>query len=307
MPDMKLYETILIIGGGLIGSSLARACMEHKAADTVLITDKDAAVRKSLTDLAIADDVPESAPASAAMADLVILAVPPGAMSAAASEIAGHMKPGTMLTDVGSIKASIVDSITPLMPDGVEFIGGHPIAGTENSGPEAGFASLFNDRWCILTPKNETSENAQKLKQFWETLGSEVAFMEPKHHDLVLATTSHLPHLIAYGLVGTATDMETVTKGEVVKYSAAGFRDFTRIAASNPVMWRDVFLGNREAVLEVLGRYIEDLTALKRAIRWGDGDTLMREFSKTRDIRKRIIDAGQDSAAPNFGRDEQDD
>lgn len=304
---MKLYETILIIGGGLIGSSLAWACKEHKAAGTVLITDKDAAVRNSLLSLAIADDVPENAPASAAKADLVILAVPPGAMSAAASEIARHMKPGAVLTDVGSIKASIVDSITPLMQDGVEFIGGHPIAGTENSGPEAGFASLFNDRWCILTPKDEESANAQKLKQFWECLGSEVAFMEPKHHDLVLATTSHLPHLIAYGLVGTATDMETVTKGEVVKYSAAGFRDFTRIAASNPVMWRDVFLGNREAVLEVLGRYIEDLTALKRAIRWGDGDTLMREFSKTRDIRKRIIDAGQDNAAPNFGRDEQDD
>ncbi|PHR92541.1 MAG: cyclohexadienyl dehydrogenase [Robiginitomaculum sp.] len=299
----RAFETVLVVGGGLIGSSIARACKAYNVVGKLIITDTNPDVRASLSALDIADEVASSAHGVAAQADLVILAVPPGAMATALSGFADVLTPSCLITDVGSIKASIIKDITPLLPKNVEFIGAHPIAGTENSGPEAGFASLFDKRWCILTPEDETSTSAQKLKEFWEALGSQVAFMDAKRHDLVLATTSHLPHLIAYALVGTATDMETVTRNEVVKYSAGGFRDFTRIAASDPVMWRDVFLGNSEAVLEVLGRYIEDLTALKKSIRWGEGDVLLKEFTKTRTIRERIIDAGQDSAAPNFGRD----
>lgn len=302
-----VFETVLVVGGGLIGSSLARACREHGAADTLIITDKSADVRARLSALEIADEVAPSAKSAAARADLIILAVPSGAMARALSDFADVLKPDCLISDVGSIKGAVIKDVTPLLPDGVEFIGAHPIAGTENSGPEAGFASLFEQRWCILTPEDAQSASAVKLKAFWERLGSQVEFMDAERHDLVLATTSHLPHLIAYALVGTATDMETVTRKEVVKYSAGGFRDFTRIAASDPVMWRDVFLGNRDAVLEVLGRYIEDLTALKKSIRWGEGDVLLREFTKTRTIRERIIDAGQDSATPNFGRDVQDD
>lgn len=305
MTTQHIYENILIVGGGLIGSSLARACKEYGAAGRIVMTDRDAAVCVSLRTLDICDEVTDSA--NPADADLVILAVPPGSIADTAKALLPNMKQGATLTDVGSVKADVVANIAPHLPDNIEFIGGHPIAGTEQSGPEAGFASLFTGRWCILTPENEDSTAAQTLKKFWQALGSRVAFMDAKHHDLVLATTSHLPHLIAYALVGTATDMETVTRGEVVKYSAGGFRDFTRIAASDPVMWRDVFLQNKDAVLDVLGRYIEDLTALKKAVRWGDGETLLKEFTKTRDIRTRIIDAGQDSAEPNFGRDVADD
>lgn len=301
-----VFDTVLIIGGGLIGSSLARACRAHGAAKTIMMADKDEGVRSRLRDLAIVDKVIDDIENCSDIknVNLVILAVPPGAMAKAVSQIAPLLPDGCLVSDVGSIKESIEREVAPLLPNGAEFIGGHPIAGTEKSGPDAGFSSLFENRWCILTPSDESSQSAQKLKLFWENLGSEVAFMDAKRHDLVLATTSHLPHLIAYALVGTATDMETVTRNEVVKYSAGGFRDFTRIAASDPVMWRDVFLGNRDAVLDVLGRYIEDLTALKKSIRWGDGDVLLKEFTKTRNIRERIIDAGQDSAAPNFGRDQ---
>jgi len=305
MAVQNVYDNVLIVGGGLIGSSIARACREFGAAKQVTIADTNADVRSSLNGLEICDEVTETADPSDA--DLVILAVPPGSISSVAATLLPHMKEGATMTDVGSVKANVVEKITAILPEGISFIGGHPIAGTEQSGPEAGFASLFTDRWCILTPHNnqvdETAPAAQKLEQFWQAIGSRIAFMDAKHHDLVLATTSHLPHLIAYALVGTATDMETVTRGEVVKYSAGGFRDFTRIAASDPVMWRDVFLQNKDAVLDVLGRYIEDLTALKKAVRWGDGETLLKEFTKTRDIRTRIIDAGQDSAEPNFGRD----
>lgn len=304
MTMKNLFEKVLIIGGGLIGSSIARACQAYDVCDQTVIYDIDADVRARLKKLKVGDTVAEELAASVAQANLIILAVPPGRMGAVTKSISTHVKLGTIVSDVGSVKESIVNAVTPELARGVVFIGGHPIAGTEHSGPDAGFASLFQDRWCILTPEDEESPEAQLLKRFWEALGSEVAFMEAKRHDLVLATTSHLPHLIAYALVGTATDMETVTRNEVVKYSAGGFRDFTRIAASSPEMWRDVFLGNREGVLEVLGRYIEDITALKRAIRWSDGETLLSEFTKTRDIRKRIIDAGQDSAAPNFGRDQ---
>jgi cyclohexadieny/prephenate dehydrogenase len=306
METNSIFEHVLIIGGGLIGSSIARACRENRVCTTLTITDMQDDVCARLEKLGIAENVSRNAAESAAHADLVILAVPPGKMGEVAAEIASSLKPGTIVSDVGSIKSSILKEVGPLIPDGVTFIGGHPIAGTEKSGPDAGFATLFKDRWCILTPENSESAEAQKLKRFWESLGSEVAFMDAKRHDLVLATTSHLPHLIAYALVGTATDMETVTRNEVVKYSAGGFRDFTRIAASDPEMWRDVFLGNREGVLEVLGRYIEDLTALKKAIRWSEGDTLLAEFTKTRNIRKRIIEAGQDSPEPNFGRDHAD-
>ena len=298
-----LYKNILIVGGGLIGSSFARACMERRVAGHLIITDHSAKVRARLRELSIADDVEDDAARAVKTADLILLAVPPGVMATVVKQLTGYIKPGCVISDVGSVKASIINEITPLLPEGAVFIGGHPIAGTENSGPDAGFASLFEERWCILTPEDETTREAQILKRLWESLGSKVAFMDAARHDLILATTSHLPHLIAYALVGTATDMETVTRNEVVKYSAGGFRDFTRIAASDPVMWRDVFLGNREAVLDVLGRYIEDLTALKKAIRWGEGETLLKEFTKTRDIRERIIDAGQESAAPNFGRD----
>ncbi len=300
-----VFEEILIIGGGLIGSSLARAVRAKGVVDKIIMSDTDMKVRQALARLKICDRVEETPdPASA---DLVILAIPPARIAEQAIKLMPKMKSGAVLSDVGSIKNSIIEQVRPHVPDGIEFIGGHPIAGTEQSGPEAGFASLFENRWCILTPDEQNTPGLARLELFWQALGSDVTLMEPAHHDLVLATTSHLPHLIAYALVGTATDMETVTRNEVVKYSAAGFRDFTRIAASDPVMWRDVFLGNKSAVLEVLGRYIEDLTALKRAIRWDEGDRLLDEFSRTRDIRRRIIDAGQDTASPNFGRNQAKD
>ncbi|MEE9273026.1 MAG: prephenate/arogenate dehydrogenase family protein [Robiginitomaculum sp.] len=303
---MSIFNRVTIIGSGLIGSSLARAIQAENAADTLIIYDNNASVRDIVSSLSICDEVFDNVEKSTQNSDLIILCVPPCKIADMAKEVTPHLMDGAILTDVGSVKSEIVETVTALMPKHAEFIGGHPIAGTEKSGPKAGFATLFQDRWCILTPQNEQSENAQKLKFFWQTLGSNVAFMDAKRHDLVLATTSHLPHLIAYALVGTAIDMETVTNNEVVKYSAAGFRDFTRIAASDPTMWRDVFLGNKDAVLEVLGRYITDLTELKRAVRLGDGDALMVKFTKTRDIRKRIVDAGQDSSEPNFGRNHSD-
>ncbi len=300
------FDTILIIGCGLIGSSLARAAKFYGQSDVVLIADKSESVCKAVSGLGFADGVAEGAAHHfAARADLVVLCVPPGRMGDVAADIIPSMKPGAVLTDVGSIKGAVIDAVTPHMRDDIHFIPGHPIAGTEFNGPEAGFAELFEDRWCVLTPDETANETAvQSLTAFWEAMGSQVAIMEAARHDLVLATTSHVPHLIAYTLVGTAVDMETVTRREVVKFSAGGFRDFTRIASSDPIMWRDVFLANREATLEVVDRFIEDLSALKRAIRWEDGDTLLEHFSKTRDIRQRIVDAGQDSAAPNFGRDD---
>ena len=213
------------------------------------------------------------------------------------------MKEGAILSDVGSVKGDVIKQVSPFLTDKIHFVPGHPIAGTEYSGPEAGFAELFKDRWCVLTPDGADAGAVETVKALWEGMGALVATMESKRHDIVLATTSHVPHLIAYTLVGTAVDMETVTNNEVVKFSAGGFRDFTRIASSDPVMWRDVFLANRDATLEVVDRFIEDLSALKRAIRWEDGDALLEHFAKTRDIRRHIVDAGQESAAPNFGRD----
>lgn len=304
---MSKFDTILIVGGGLIGSSLARAAKTYGQAAVVLMADKNPDVIETIKSLGIADKANMDAAKLAPAADLVILAVPPGRMADAARAVIPAMKPGAVLSDVGSTKGFIIDALAPLLHNDISFVPGHPIAGTENSGPEAGFAELFQKRWCILTPEDETSEAALRVAAFWEGLGSDVAMMDAKRHDTVLATTSHVPHLLAYALVGTAVDMERVTNNEVVKFSAGGFRDFTRIAASDPEMWRDVFLSNKTAVLEVVDRYIEDLSALKRAIRWGEGDDLLREFSKTRNIRRQIIDAGQDTDAPNFGRDKKPD
>jgi len=237
-----------------------------------------------------------------AEADLVILCVPVGAMGSAAAEIAGHLKPGAIISDVGSSKQSVLEDLSAALP-GLTVIPAHPVAGTEQSGPEAGFATLFENRWCILTPPDGADEaSVEALADFWRTLGSKIEIMDAEHHDLVLAVTSHIPHLIAYTIVGTASDLEDVTRGEVIKYSAGGFRDFTRIAASDPTMWRDVFLQNRSAVLEMLGRFTEDLTALQRAIRSGDGETLHELFSRTRAIRRGIIEEGQDDPSPDFGR-----
>ena len=241
-------------------------------------------------------------------ADLVVLATPVGVFGALAQDMRPLLKPGAILSDVGSVKTAVVRDVGPFVPDGVHLIPAHPIAGTEHSGPEAGFAELFDGRWCILTPPPGVDAQAlAQLKSFWQRIGSHVEIMDPKHHDLVLAITSHVPHLIAYNIVGTAADLETVTESEVIKYSAGGFRDFTRIAASDPTMWRDVFLNNREAVLEMLARFNEDLSLLQRAIRWGDGDMLFNLFTRTRAIRRSIIDAGQDSAEPNFGRTKKKD
>ena len=299
---MPVFETILIVGGGLIGSSIARAAKASRACGTVCIADNSDAVCAKVTELGIADDVSMDAVKLADKADLVILCVPPGQMGLAAQKVIPAMRAGAVLSDVGSVKGGVIKDVTPHMRDNITFVPAHPIAGTEYSGPEAGFATLFKDRWCILTPDDADSLAASKVAKFWEIMGSNVAFMTPQRHDIVLATTSHVPHLIAYTLVGTAVDMEAVTQNEVVKFSAGGFRDFTRIAASDPVMWRDVFIENKDAVLEVVDRFIEDLSALKRAIRWEDGDPLLEHFTKTRDIRRKIVDAGQDSADADFGR-----
>ena len=299
-------QTLLIIGGGLIGSSIARAAKTYGQSKTVYVSDCSPSACSAIERLGFADGVSENAPEFyASKADLIILCVPPGRMGEVAESIIPVMKKDAILSDVGSVKGDIIRQISPHLREDIHFIPGHPIAGTEYSGPEAGFAELFQERWCILTPMENSDENAvENLKAFWTGIGSDVAIMDPKRHDIVLATTSHVPHLIAYTLVGTAVDMETVTRNEVVKYSAGGFRDFTRIAASDPVMWRDVFLSNRDATLEVVDRFIEDLSALKRAIRWQDGEALLEHFAKTRDIRKKIVDAGQDISAPNFGRDD---
>ena len=236
-------------------------------------------------------------------ADCVILCSPVGTYAAIAAAIGSELKPGAVVSDVGSVKAAVVAAIGPHVPRGVHFVPAHPVAGTEHSGPDAGFAELFENRWCILTPPPGTDSAAvERTRAFWKALGANVETMTPEHHDLVLAITSHVPHLIAYNIVGTAADLETVTRSEVMKFSAGGFRDFTRIAASDPTMWRDVFLNNKEAVLEMLGRFNEDLTALQRMIRYGDGDGLFKLFARTREIRRGIIAAGQETAAPDFGR-----
>lgn len=297
------YDRIAIIGLGLIGGSLGYAVKRAGLASHIVGYARSEATRGRALALGFIDSVCASAAEAAAGADLVVLCTPVGSLSLVAAEIEPVLKKGSTVTDVGSVKNAVVRDVSPYVPDGVHFIPGHPIAGTEQSGPDAGFAELFDGRWCILTPLPGSDHAAVgKLAAFWRACGSQVDMMEPKHHDLVLAIVSHLPHLIAYNIVGTADDLEAVTKSEVIKYSASGFRDFTRLASSDPTMWRDIFLNNKDAVLEMLGRFIEDLTALQRSIRWGDGDALFNLFTRTRAVRKSIIEAGQDSAAPNFGR-----
>jgi len=310
VSDLVPFRRLTLIGIGLIASSIARAARVEGLAEEIFCATPDAdhrarALRSGLVDQAFASNAE-----AVAGADLVILCTPVGVMGQAAAEIGPALAAGAILSDVGSVKDGVVRAVAPHVPSNVHFVPAHPIAGTENSGPDAGFASLFRGRWCIVTPlPGGDPDAAERLSAFWRAMGATVETMDTRHHDQVLAITSHIPHLIAYNIVGTADDLEAVTKSEVIKFSAAGFRDFTRIAASDPTMWRDVFLNNREAVLEMLGRFTEDLAALQRAIRWSDGDALFDLFTRTRDIRRAIIDAGQETDAPDFGRhvgDEQD-
>lgn len=298
-----LFDRLALIGIGLIGSSIAQVARERGLVREIAISTRSPETLARAEELGLGDSYYLDAAQAVDGADLVILCVPVGANEAIAKWIAPALKPGAILTDVGSTKKSVVDAVAPHVPKGVHFIPGHPIAGTEKSGPDAGFPTLFENRWCILTPLKDTDPDAvARLTKFWEACGSNVDTMEPEHHDLVLAIVSHLPHLIAYNIVGTASDLETVTKSEVIKYSASGFRDFTRLAASDPTMWRDVCLSNKDAILEMLARFSEDLSALQRAIRWGDGEALFNLFTRTRSIRKSIVEAGQETAAADFGR-----
>ncbi|MBJ6122396.1 prephenate/arogenate dehydrogenase family protein [Sphingomonas mollis] len=299
---MLPFARVSILGLGLIGSSVARAV--RQAMPTVRLTgyDADPDVRATALRIDLTDDVADSAGAAVTDADLVVLCVPVGAIGTVAGEIAADLPAEAVVTDVGSCKTDVARALALALP-GIAVVPAHPVAGTERSGPEAGFATLFAGRWCILTPAADADPVAvERVASFWRRLGADVETMTPEHHDRVLAVTSHLPHLIAYSIVGTASDLEAVTESEVIKYSAGGFRDFTRIAASDPTMWRDVFLSNREAVLEMLGRFSEDLAQLQRAIRWGDGDALFDLFTRTRAIRRSIVEQGQDDAREDFGR-----
>jgi cyclohexadieny/prephenate dehydrogenase len=307
MSAPPIFNRLALIGIGLIGSSIARAARAQGAARSIVATARSAATRRRVAELGIADQVVESNAAAAEGADLVIVCVPVGACGAIAREIGPHLAPGATVSDVGSVKASVLREMSPHLPAGVHFVPGHPVAGTEHSGPDAGFAELFVGRWCILTPPPNADHAAvERLAAFWRLIGANVETMSAEHHDLVLGITSHLPHLIAYTIVGTADELGQVTRSEVLQFSAGGFRDFTRIAASDPTMWRDVFLHNKDAVLEMLGRFNEDLSTLTRAIRRGDGDTLFEQFTRTRAIRRGIVDIGQDSPAPDFGRPHPD-
>ncbi len=303
--DKPVFEHIAIIGTGLIGASIARAAKRFGAASQISLYDASEDVRNRAEKLGLGV-ICQTAQEAAQSADCIILCVPVGALGTTTATLAPALKQGAILTDVGSVKAHALDAMAEHCPDHVHLIPGHPIAGTEKSGPEAGFNTLFQDAWCILTPDSGVQkkyvDKIAELSRFWEALGSKVEIMDATQHDRVLAITSHLPHLIAYNIVSTAYDMESVDDGQVVKYSAGGFRDFTRIAASDPTMWRDVFLNNKTAVLETLGRFSEDLAALQRAIRYGDGETLFDEFTRARGIRKAILEAGEDSDEVNFGR-----
>ncbi len=299
----QMIEKLALIGIGLIGSSIALRARERGLAKTIAIATRKPETLAEAKALGLGDQYTLDAAEAVRDADIVILCTPVGAYGPIAKEIAGALKPGAILSDVGSVKAHVHKVVGPLVPKGVHFVPGHPMAGTEHSGPSAGFAELFDNRWCILTPEpDQPLEAVETMKAFWRALGSDVELMDADHHDLVVAITSHVPHLIAYNIVGTADDLESVTKSEVIKFSAGGFRDFTRIAASDPVMWRDVFLTNRSAVLEMLGRFLEDLSTLQRAVRVGDGPALESLFTRTRAIRRSIIEAGQETAAPDFGR-----
>ncbi len=298
-----LFDRIALVGIGLIGSSIARVVRREGLAHHIAIASRSAGTLRRAEELGLGDSYHADARDAVRDADLVIVSVPVGASGAVAETISPALKPGAIITDVGSTKGSVIAQMQPHVPAGVHFIPGHPIAGTEHSGPDAGFADLFENRWCILTPPPGTDPAAvARLSEFWSRCGSNIDTMDPDHHDKVLAIVSHLPHIIAYNIVGTAEDLETVTKSEVIKYSASGFRDFTRLAASDPTMWRDVCLHNRDAILEMLARFSEDLASLQRAIRWGEGDKLFELFSHTRNVRRSIIEAGQEVDAPDFGR-----
>ena len=300
---MSEYKRVALIGLGLIATSMIHAMRRAGMECEIVGTARSPETRAKVRDMGLCDKVTDTAVEAVEGADLIVLAIPVGAMAAVAQEISPHLAKGATLTDVGSVKRAVVEAVAPHVPNDVHFIPGHPIAGTEQSGPEAGFAELFDNRWSILLTNEDTNAGAlQKLTEYWQALGANVDIMEVDHHDLVLAVTSHAPHLIAYTMVGVADDIGRVTDSEVIKYSAAGFRDFTRIAASDPTMWRDVFLMNRDATLEILGRFTEELFALQRAIRTGDGEHLFDYFTRTRAIRRGIIEAGQDTDAPDFGR-----
>ncbi|HLZ05242.1 MAG TPA: prephenate/arogenate dehydrogenase family protein [Bradyrhizobium sp.] len=303
MNSAPRFKRLALIGFGLIGGSIARAARDQGLAGEIVTTARSEKTRARVKELGIVDRVVASNVDAVKDADLVILCIPVGACGEVAREIAGHLKPGAIVSDVGSVKSAVVREMAPHLPADVHFVPAHPVAGTEHSGPDSGFAELFINRWCILTPPEGTDPNAtERLRAFWAALGARVETMTPDHHDLVLAITSHLPNLIAYTIVGTADELAQVTSSEVIKFSAGGFRDFTRIAASDPTMWRDVFLANKEAVLEMLGTFNEDLSKLTRAIRRGDGEALFEHFARTRAIRRGIVEIGQDSAAPDFGR-----
>ncbi|WP_439526625.1 prephenate/arogenate dehydrogenase family protein [Roseovarius mucosus] len=298
-----IYDRVALIGLGLIASSMAHAMRRAGVVGEITGYARSDQTREVAREIGLCDRVCESAAEAAAGADLVVLCVPVGAMGAVAADIAGALKPGATVSDVGSVKKAVIEAVAPHIPAGVHFVPAHPLAGTEHSGPRAGFAELFDNRWCLIVPQAGSDRAAvERLEAFWQALGSNTDEMDAEHHDLVLAVTSHAPHLIAYTMVGVADDLRRVTDSEVIKYSAAGFRDFTRIAASDPTMWRDVFLNNKEATLEILGRFTEELFALQRAIRIGDGAHLHAYFTRTRAIRRGIIEAGQDTAAPDFGR-----
>ena len=303
MSTSPSFKRVALIGFGLIGGSIARAARVQDLAGEIVTTARSEKTRARVRELGIVDRVVETNAEAVRDADLVILCIPVGACGAVTAEIGPHLKPGAIVSDVGSVKGAVVREMAPHIPAGVHFVPAHPVAGTEHSGPDSGFAELFINRWCILTPPEGVSAEAtEKLRAFWAGLGAKVEIMTPDHHDLVLAITSHLPHLIAYTIVGTADELAQVTESEVIKFSAGGFRDFTRIAASDPTMWRDVFLTNKDAVLEMLGTFTEDLSKLTRAIRRGDGEALFEHFTRTRAIRRGIVEIGQDSAAPDFGR-----
>ncbi len=303
MSTKPLFPRVALIGFGLIGGSIARAARAQGLAGEIVTTARSAKTRKRVKELGIVDRVVDTNAEAVKDADLVILCIPVGSCGAVAQDIAPHLKAGAIVSDVGSVKGAVVRDMAAHLPHNVHFVPAHPVAGTEHSGPDSGFAELFINRWCILTPPADTDKAAvEKLASFWRSIGANVEVMTPDHHDLVLAVTSHLPHLIAYTIVGTADELEDVTEAEVLKFSAGGFRDFTRIAASDPVMWRDVFLTNKDAVLEMLGAFQEDLSKLTRAIRRGDGEALFDHFTRTRAIRRGIVDIGQDNAAPDFGR-----
>lgn len=301
-----LFERVALLGLGLIASSMALGMRKNGLANEIIGHARSAETRDVAMELGLVDAVFDTAAEAVQDADLVVFCVPIGVMGDLAVAVAPHLKPGALITDVGSVKGAVLRAIGPHLPDNVHFVPGHPLAGTEHSGPRAGFASLFVNRWCLLTPADGSDPQAvEKLKSLWLGLGSKVDTMDAEHHDLVLAVTSHAPHLIAYTMVGVADDLKRVTESEVINYSAAGFRDFTRIAASDPTMWRDVFLNNKDATIEILGRFTEELFDLQRAIRRGDGQQLFDYFTRTRAIRRGIIEAGQDTDAPDFGREHE--